>query len=100
MCADAGVKLVYLPPYPPDLDPIGEFFAELKVSSSGTGRHTKTTQIKALMLFWNGALMLRAGKRVVRKVILGMRDGAVGKVESFSHCSHAQAPSRNVGIRE
>jgi transposase len=30
MCADAGVKLVYLPPYSPNLNPIEEFFAELK----------------------------------------------------------------------
>lgn len=30
MCYDAGVKLTYLPPYSPDLNPIEEFFAELK----------------------------------------------------------------------
>jgi transposase len=30
ICADAGVKLIYLPPYSPDLNPIEEFFAELK----------------------------------------------------------------------
>jgi transposase len=30
MCRDAGVKLVYLLPYSPDLNPIEEFFAELK----------------------------------------------------------------------
>jgi len=30
MCSRAGVKLVYLPPYSPDLNPIEEFFAELK----------------------------------------------------------------------
>ena len=30
MCADAGVKLMYLPPYSPDLNLIEEFFAELK----------------------------------------------------------------------
>jgi transposase len=30
MCYDAGVKLAYLPPYSPDLNPIKEFFAELK----------------------------------------------------------------------
>lgn len=30
MCADAGVKLVYLPPYSPDLNPIEKSFAELK----------------------------------------------------------------------
>jgi transposase len=30
LCREAGVKLVYLPPYSPDLNPIEEFFAELK----------------------------------------------------------------------
>jgi len=30
MCDLAGVKLVYLPPYSPDLNPIEEFFSELK----------------------------------------------------------------------
>ena len=30
ICHDAGVKLVYLPPYSPDLNPIEEFFAKLK----------------------------------------------------------------------
>ena len=30
MCSDAGVIVVYLPPYSPDFNPIEEFFAELK----------------------------------------------------------------------
>jgi len=30
LCADAGIQLVYLPPYSPDLNPIEEFFAQLK----------------------------------------------------------------------
>jgi transposase len=30
MCSEAGVKLVHLPPYSPDLNPIEELFAELK----------------------------------------------------------------------
>jgi len=30
LCDDAGVKLVFLPPYSPDLNPIEEFFAQLK----------------------------------------------------------------------
>jgi transposase len=30
LCHDAGVKLLYLPPYSPDLNPIEEFFAEMK----------------------------------------------------------------------
>jgi len=31
MCYEAGVKLVFLPLYSPDLNPIEGFFAELKV---------------------------------------------------------------------
>jgi transposase len=30
ICADIGVKLVYLPPYSPDLNSIEEFFSEFK----------------------------------------------------------------------
>lgn len=30
LCAEAGVKVLYLPPYSLDLNPIVEFFAELK----------------------------------------------------------------------
>lgn len=30
MCLNAGVKLLYISPYSPDLNPIEEFFAELK----------------------------------------------------------------------
>lgn len=30
MCLDKGVKLVYLLPYSPDLNPIEEFFTKLK----------------------------------------------------------------------
>jgi transposase len=30
MCCDFGVKLLYLPPYSPDLNPIEDIFAELK----------------------------------------------------------------------
>ena len=30
LCSDAGVRLLYLPPYSPDFNPIEEFFAELK----------------------------------------------------------------------
>ncbi|CAK38232.1 uncharacterized protein An03g03280 [Aspergillus niger] len=30
LCCEKGVKFVYLPPYSPDLNPIEEFFAELK----------------------------------------------------------------------
>jgi hypothetical protein len=35
LCEDAGVKLLYLPPYSPTLNPIEEFFAELKTYIKG-----------------------------------------------------------------
>ena len=30
MCSEAGVKVLFFPPYSPGLNPIEEFFAELK----------------------------------------------------------------------
>jgi transposase len=30
LCSEAGVRLLYLPPYSPDLNAIEEFFADLK----------------------------------------------------------------------
>jgi transposase len=36
---EAGVKLVYLPPYSPDLNPIEEFFAELKAFIKRNWQH-------------------------------------------------------------
>lgn len=30
LCSDIGIKLLYLPPYSPDFNPIEEFFFELK----------------------------------------------------------------------
>ena len=33
MCAEVGVKLLYLPPHSLDLNPIEKFFAELKAFS-------------------------------------------------------------------
>jgi transposase len=35
LCNKAGVKLLYLPPYSPTLNPIEEFFAELKTYIKG-----------------------------------------------------------------
>jgi transposase len=39
MCSAAGVKLLYLPPYSPDLNPIEELFAELKYFIKRNWRH-------------------------------------------------------------
>jgi transposase len=51
MCIDAGVKLMYLPPYSPDLNPIKEFWRSSRPLSSATGGRTKRTQRKGLMCF-------------------------------------------------
>jgi Transposase and inactivated derivatives len=69
MCSEAGVKLVYLPPYSPDLNPIEEFFAELKLSFGAIGSPTKMTRIKVLIAFLNGVLMLSVREKKVRKDI-------------------------------
>lgn len=39
LCKDAGVKLLYLLPYSPDLNPIEEFFAELKMFIKRNWQH-------------------------------------------------------------
>ncbi len=39
LCSEAGVKLLYLPPYSPDLNPIKEFFAELKMFIKRNWQH-------------------------------------------------------------
>lgn len=39
MCVEAGVKLVYLPPYSPHFNPIEEFFAELKAFIKRSWQH-------------------------------------------------------------
>lgn len=70
MCANAGVKLEYLPPYSPDLNMIEEFFAELKTFIKPNGRHVRTARSKDLMLFWKGVLMLWVEAVVVPKATL------------------------------
>jgi hypothetical protein len=53
LCYNAGVKLIYLPPYSPDLNPIEEFFAELKAFIKQTGQFTNQIQNKTLSISWN-----------------------------------------------
>ena len=43
LCVEAGVKLLYLPPYSPDLNPIEEFFAELKTFIKRNWEHYSGT---------------------------------------------------------
>jgi hypothetical protein len=42
MCSEAGVKVLLLPPYSPDLNPIEEFFAELKAYTKRNWEYYET----------------------------------------------------------
>jgi transposase len=57
MCRYAGVKLVYLPLYSPDLNPIKGFFAELEAFLKRHWQIYKDDRRKALTLSWNGVSM-------------------------------------------
>jgi transposase len=73
MCADAGVKLVYLPPYSTDLNPIEEFFGELKTFIKRNW-HTYEDNLRQGFDVSGMVLVLWEGESAVRKIILGMRN--------------------------
>ena len=52
LCAEAGVKLLYLPPYLPDLNPIEDFFAELKAFVKRDRQHLQIFPSKILEYSW------------------------------------------------
>ena len=53
LCAEAGVILVYLPPYSPDLNPIEELFAELKAFIRRNWRvHQSSHEVIESFLEW------------------------------------------------
>lgn len=99
ICADAGVKLVYLQPYSPDLNPIEEFLLSWKASLNVTGVTMKRIQIKDLLPFSHGVLMWSVQKRRVLEAIFSTlawrfnkpeevdRYGLRGKQNS-SMCTH------------
>jgi transposase len=53
ICNAAGIKLAYLPPYSPDLNPIEEAFAELK---SWCKRHHKEAETMGFEQFLEFAM--------------------------------------------
>jgi transposase len=58
LCSDAGVKLLYLPPYSPDFNPIEEFFAELKAYIKKTWPAYEKILTNALQPSFDGALIM------------------------------------------
>ncbi|KAJ5371882.1 hypothetical protein N7517_003888 [Penicillium concentricum] len=73
MCVDAGVKLVYLPPYSPSTQ-LKNSLPSLKVLSSVTGVAMRETPAKALIFSSNGVSMWSVQKKRVPKAIFAMRD--------------------------
>lgn len=71
LCSNAGVKVLYLPPYSPDLNPIEEFFAELKAFVRRNWQNHEGQNFKKF--FVNGVSMPSGRKEKVQKVISGMR---------------------------
>ena len=60
MCSEAGVKLVYLPPYSPDLNPIEESFTELRAFIRRKWQSYEANPDQNLILSSNGVLMSSA----------------------------------------
>ncbi len=74
MCHDVGVKLVYLPPYSPDLNPIEEFFAELKAFIERNWHVYKEHPKQSFGNFLEWCIEVVRGGSAVLKAILGMQD--------------------------
>lgn len=62
MCHDVGVKLVYLPPYSPDFNPIEEFFAELKAFIKRNWRNYETNPEHGFDTFLEWCIDVVGGK--------------------------------------
>lgn len=73
MCSDAGVKLLYLPPYSPDLNPIEEFFAELKAFIKRSFQLYLDNPDQGFARFLSGAFVPSVHEKRVQKAISGMR---------------------------
>lgn len=73
ICEDAGVKLIYLPPYSPHMNPIEEFLLNLRDSFGVTGITTKKTLRADLLLSLNGVLVWWVQRKKVLKAIFDMQ---------------------------
>lgn len=87
MCADAGAKLLYLPPYSPDLNPIEEFFSELKAYIRRHWQNYEQNPDQGSIFFaWQG--VTRPGEKRQQTLpapwahIYGTESGDRGKVRS------------------
>lgn len=73
MCTDAGVKLAYFPLRLPDLNPIEEFFAELKGSIRRNWRYYAEDPTENSAPFSNGILIRLEQEMLMLEAIFGMQ---------------------------
>jgi transposase len=73
MRADVGAKLVYLSPYSPDLNPIEEFFAELKDFIGRNWTCYAEDPDREFGLFHDGVLIRLRQEKTVSVAIFGMQ---------------------------
>ena len=71
ICSNAGVNVIFLAPYSPDLNPIEEFFAELKAFIKRHWSDYADAPEQDLVSFYNGVLMWLGEER---KVHVGTSD--------------------------
>ena len=62
ICRDAGVRLLYLPPYSPDLNPIEEFFAKLKAFIKKQWHEYESSPYQDLGAFLEWCVSIVGGK--------------------------------------
>ena len=82
MCYDAGVKLVYLPPYSPHFNPIEEFFAELKAFIKRNWHNYKKNPEQGLHSVKMLRLQSRVSKCPRRRLAPGRFDDLISKVST------------------
>ena len=73
MCLDAGVKLVYLPPYSPDFSPIEEFFSELKAFIKRKWKEYEDNQGQDFGAYLELCVDVAGGRKQTQKDTSGMQ---------------------------
>jgi len=76
MCNEAGVQLVFLPPYSPDLNPIEESFAELKAwIRKNRDLATECTTYEEFLKLGLDYMSNKAGNHFIRAHIVNFPEG-------------------------
>lgn len=72
MCSEAGVKLLYLPLYLPDLNPIEEFFSEMKSYIKRNWKFYKTESEQGFDSFLQSCIDIYSVRGPVIHILVGL----------------------------